>query len=149
MAYEVKAHLNIKVSTSLLREAITTPSAQMVVDYERLELLGGTFHSYLTNSDSFLKTIATCGVFLDHPEKHEGLLHALRIKIICNKFLRARAKRYYQNCSIIDVAGSSCMNLSARSHSSDDSGDLLVSMQSAISRKWRRNLLSTPSEIKL
>jgi endoribonuclease Dicer len=40
-----------------------------------------------------LKTIATCGIFLDHPEKHEGLLHALRIKIICNKFLRARAKK--------------------------------------------------------
>lgn len=45
--------------------------------------------------------IATCGIFLDHPEKHEGLLHALRIKIICNKFLRARAKKYPPlRCSI-------------------------------------------------
>jgi dsRNA-specific ribonuclease len=95
MDHEVKEHLKSEVSTSLLREAITTPSAQMVVDYERLELLGGTIPQYLTDIDSFLKTIATCGVFLDHPEKHEGLLHALRIKIICNKFLRARAKRYY------------------------------------------------------
>lgn len=41
-----------------------------------------------------MKVIATCGIFLDHPEKHEGLLHALRIKIICNKFLRARAKKF-------------------------------------------------------
>ena len=41
MAYEVKTHVGCTVSTSLLREAITTPSAQMVVDYERLELLGG------------------------------------------------------------------------------------------------------------
>jgi endoribonuclease Dicer len=44
MAYEVKAHVGCTVSTSLLREAITTPSAQMVVDYERLELLGGISH---------------------------------------------------------------------------------------------------------
>lgn len=96
MAHEVKDHLKCKVSTTLLREAITTPSAQMVVDYERLELLGGIspLYQHLTDIDSFLKTIATCGVFLDHPEKHEGLLHALRIKIICNKFLRARAKKY-------------------------------------------------------
>lgn len=93
MAYELKAHINTEVSTSLLREAITTPSAQMVVDYERLELLGGNPSSNITDKDSFLKTIATCGIFLDHPEKHEGLLHALRIKIICNKFLRARAKK--------------------------------------------------------
>jgi dsRNA-specific ribonuclease len=92
MAYELKETLNITVSTPLIREAITTPSAQMVVDYERLELLGGTSLD-LNNTDSFLKVIATCGIFLDHPEKHEGLLHALRIKIICNKFLRARAKR--------------------------------------------------------
>lgn len=47
MAYELKAHINIKVSTSLLREAITTPSAQMIVDYERLELLGGVSHLIL------------------------------------------------------------------------------------------------------
>jgi endoribonuclease Dicer len=94
IAYELKDLIGVKVSTSLLREAITTPSAQMVVDYERLELLGGSHQAYLTNSDSFLKVIATCGIFLDHPEKHEGLLHALRIKIICNKFLRARAKKY-------------------------------------------------------
>jgi dsRNA-specific ribonuclease len=94
MAYELKALVDMKVSTSLLREAITTPSAQMVVDYERLELLGGISALDLANLDSFLKTIATCGIFLDHPEKHEGLLHALRIKIICNKFLRARAKKY-------------------------------------------------------
>ena len=41
MAYELSDHIGAKVSTSLLLEAITTPSAQMVVDYERLELLGG------------------------------------------------------------------------------------------------------------
>jgi len=46
MAYEIKDLLAVKVSTSLLREAITTPSAQMVVDYERLELLGGKISSF-------------------------------------------------------------------------------------------------------
>jgi endoribonuclease Dicer len=46
MAYELKKHIDVKTSTSLLREAITTPSAQMIVDYERLELLGGV--SYFT-----------------------------------------------------------------------------------------------------
>jgi hypothetical protein len=46
MAHEVKTHVGCTVSTSLLREAITTPSAQMVVDYERLELLGGISHLY-------------------------------------------------------------------------------------------------------
>jgi len=94
MAHEVKAHIGCSASVGLIREAITTPSAQMVVDYERLELLGGILNiPEKTNLDSFLKVIATCGIFLDHPEKHEGLLHALRIKIICNKFLRARAKK--------------------------------------------------------
>jgi hypothetical protein len=42
MAYELKGLIGVTASTSLLREAITTPSAQMVVDYERLELLGGS-----------------------------------------------------------------------------------------------------------
>jgi endoribonuclease Dicer len=42
IACELKEHIDVKVSTSLLREAITTPSAQVIVDYERLELLGGT-----------------------------------------------------------------------------------------------------------
>jgi len=96
MAHELKTHIGVDTSIPLLREAITTPSAQVVVDYERLELLGGQpapSHLNLTLLDSFLKTVATCGIFLDHPEKHEGLLHALRIKIICNKFLRARAKK--------------------------------------------------------
>ena len=45
MAYELKKHISAEVSISLLREAITTPSAQMVVDYERLELLGGNSSS--------------------------------------------------------------------------------------------------------
>lgn len=44
MAYEVKAHIGCDASTGLIRQAITTPSAQMVVDYERLELLGGTLY---------------------------------------------------------------------------------------------------------
>jgi dsRNA-specific ribonuclease len=95
MAHELKGHIQCTAPVDLIRDAITTPSAQMIVDYERLELLGGTIHVALrkANQDSFLKVIATCGVFLDHPEKHEGLLHALRIKVICNKFLRARAKK--------------------------------------------------------
>jgi endoribonuclease Dicer len=41
MAHELKVHVGVDVSIPLLREAITTPSAQVVVDYERLELLGG------------------------------------------------------------------------------------------------------------
>jgi endoribonuclease Dicer len=41
ISHEFNSHLNIKIPTSYLREAITTPSAQMMVDYERLELLGG------------------------------------------------------------------------------------------------------------
>jgi hypothetical protein len=46
MAYELKDLIGVKASTSLLREAITTPSAQMVVDYERLELLGGKLSAF-------------------------------------------------------------------------------------------------------
>jgi hypothetical protein len=41
MAHELKAHVGVEISIPLLREAITTPSTQVVVDYERLELLGG------------------------------------------------------------------------------------------------------------
>ena len=41
VTYELIDHIGTNVSLPLLREAITTPSAQMIVDYERLELLGG------------------------------------------------------------------------------------------------------------
>jgi dsRNA-specific ribonuclease len=41
MAIELKEHIKCNASTALIREAITSPSAQMVIDYERLELLGG------------------------------------------------------------------------------------------------------------
>ena len=41
MAHELHELIGANVSIPLLRQAITTPSAQMVVDYERLELLGG------------------------------------------------------------------------------------------------------------
>lgn len=48
VTYELIDHTGTNVSPPLLREAITTPSAQMIVDYERLELLGGTqLHSLL------------------------------------------------------------------------------------------------------
>ena len=42
IAYELQEQIGTQVSIPLLRQAITTPSAQMIVDYERLELLGGT-----------------------------------------------------------------------------------------------------------
>jgi len=95
MAYELKAHLRCNVVASLLREAITAPASQMLVDYERLELLGGTSYSSTSNIDAFLKVIATSAVLLEHPEKHEGILHVLRIKIVCNKFLKGCGNRHY------------------------------------------------------
>ena len=42
-------------------------------------------------------------MFLDNPEMHEGLLHCLRIKIVCNKFLRSRALKYIPNTFETDL----------------------------------------------
>lgn len=80
---EVNKKLETDIDETLLLEAFTTPSANMDVDYERLETLG----------DSFLKFVATIRLYIMFPQCHEGQLHCQRIRIICNKALYRGARR--------------------------------------------------------
>ncbi|THV08645.1 ribonuclease III [Dendrothele bispora CBS 962.96] len=65
------------INDHLLHMALTTPSAGIEYDYERLELLG----------DTFLKFLATLYVFVKIPNENEGAMHLERQKIISNKAL--------------------------------------------------------------
>jgi dsRNA-specific ribonuclease len=80
---EVNEKLETSIDETLLLEAFTTPSANVDVDYERLETLG----------DSFLKFVATIRLYIMFPQSHEGQLHCQRIRIICNKALYRGARR--------------------------------------------------------
>ncbi|GBB92187.1 hypothetical protein RclHR1_01980012 [Rhizophagus clarus] len=82
---ELRLKLDLPVSDQLLLTAMTAPSANMEMDYERFETLG----------DSFLKFVVTIGLYVRFPDKHEGQLHFQRIKIICNKQLYRSAKKLH------------------------------------------------------
>ncbi|KAI0220906.1 Dicer-like protein 1 [Massospora cicadina] len=80
---EVKCNLNIDfVRDELLLEAFTHTTANVSMDYERLELLG----------DSYLKLIATLDIYIRFPKKHEGQLHCQRVRIIGNRTMYYAAK---------------------------------------------------------
>ncbi|CAG8675935.1 16194_t:CDS:2, partial [Dentiscutata erythropus] len=83
LALELRTRFDIPMRDDLLLEAITTPSANMEMNYERLETLG----------DSFLKFCVTNRLYVMFPDKHEGQLHCQRIHIICNKKLYRGAKK--------------------------------------------------------
>ncbi|CAG8495896.1 2311_t:CDS:2 [Paraglomus brasilianum] len=83
LVQELRARLTLYVDDLQALEALTTPSANMEMNYERLETLG----------DAFLKFITTVHLYVSFPEKHEGQLHCQRIRIICNKNLYRAAKR--------------------------------------------------------
>ncbi|RIA97599.1 hypothetical protein C1645_813834 [Glomus cerebriforme] len=85
LALELRLKLDLPIKDDLLLTAITTPSANMEMDYERLETLG----------DSFLKFCVTIRLYVMFPDKHEGQLHCQRIRIICNKQLYRSAKRLH------------------------------------------------------
>ncbi|KAH0969724.1 hypothetical protein GBA52_028320 [Prunus armeniaca] len=65
---------NIKISSSLILEALTTLRCCENFSLERLEFLG----------DSVLKYVVSSHLFLKYPEKHEGQLTARRTRAICN-----------------------------------------------------------------
>ncbi|RUS21801.1 hypothetical protein BC937DRAFT_91393 [Endogone sp. FLAS-F59071] len=79
---ELRQAHKLHVDDRLLLEAFTTPSANMEMNYERLETLG----------DSFLKFVVTIRLYILFPDKHEGQLHSARIRIICNRALYKSAK---------------------------------------------------------
>ncbi|KAI9294789.1 hypothetical protein K502DRAFT_304512, partial [Neoconidiobolus thromboides FSU 785] len=75
---EVKIKLNLpEIIDEYLLEALTLPSANLSIDYERLELLG----------DAYLKFISSMDVFLRFPQHHEAQLHNRRLRIISNRSL--------------------------------------------------------------
>ncbi|CAG8559865.1 22395_t:CDS:2 [Racocetra persica] len=85
LAMELGTRFEIPIRDDLLLEAITTPSANMEMNYERLETLG----------DSFLKFCVTNRLYVMFPDKHEGQLHCQRIRIICNRQLYRGAKKLH------------------------------------------------------
>ncbi|RHZ72154.1 hypothetical protein Glove_245g9 [Diversispora epigaea] len=80
---ELRERFELPIGDEILLVALTTPSANMEMNYERLETLG----------DSFLKFCVTIGLYVLFPDKHEGQLHCQRIRIICNKKLYRSAKK--------------------------------------------------------
>ncbi|GAA5833456.1 hypothetical protein JCM9279_001530 [Rhodotorula babjevae] len=66
---------NSRLDHELVRTALTTPSASIGLDYNRLELLG----------DAFLKIMASTACFVTHDRTtHEGTLHGARLEQINN-----------------------------------------------------------------
>ncbi|CAG8442886.1 9275_t:CDS:2 [Ambispora leptoticha] len=82
---ELRLNLELPIRDDLLLVAMTTPSANMDMNYERLETLG----------DSFLKFCVTIQLYVMFPDKHEGQLHCQRIHIICNRNLYRNAKKLH------------------------------------------------------
>ncbi|KAL0947558.1 hypothetical protein HGRIS_013651 [Hohenbuehelia grisea] len=70
------------ISTDLLVEAFTIPSASMPFNNQRLETLG----------DSVLKLCVSVHAFKRYPHRHEGQLSALRQTTVSNWCLLARAR---------------------------------------------------------
>ncbi|KAM0750653.1 hypothetical protein T439DRAFT_347998 [Meredithblackwellia eburnea MCA 4105] len=69
------------IDTSLMIQALTTPSAQTGYDYERLETLG----------DSILKLATTIHIYSTHPTYDEGRMSRLRSNSTDNHYLRHRS----------------------------------------------------------
>ncbi|CAJ0915280.1 2120_t:CDS:2 [Entrophospora sp. SA101] len=65
LALELKHRLDLPIDDEYMLSALTTPSANMEMNYERLKTLG----------DSFLKFCVTVRLYVSFPEKHEGQLH--------------------------------------------------------------------------
>ncbi|KAI8093080.1 dicer-2 protein [Halteromyces radiatus] len=82
-AQEARQRYQLWIDDDYMLEAYTTPSANMEMDYERLETLG----------DSFLKFVATIRLYTNFPFSDEGELHCLRIRVVCNRALYRAAKR--------------------------------------------------------
>ncbi|KAG0238750.1 Dicer-like protein 1 [Actinomortierella wolfii] len=81
-AYELQEKLGLtEIPVETMLTALTTPSANMAMQYERLELLG----------DSFLKFSCTIRLYIVNPAKDEGQLHASRIQIVSNHALLQHA----------------------------------------------------------
>ncbi|KAI7863327.1 dicer-2 protein [Spinellus fusiger] len=80
---EARDRYALPIYDVMMLEAYTTPSANMKMNYERLETLG----------DSLLKLIATIRLYINFPLCNEGELHCLRIRVICNRALYRAAKR--------------------------------------------------------
>ncbi|KAI5124869.1 hypothetical protein M0805_007301 [Coniferiporia weirii] len=66
-----------------LHAAVSSPSAAVEFDYERLELLG----------DAYLKYLSSIYLFVTFPTLHEGALHTSRQRIISNRSLLRNANR--------------------------------------------------------
>ncbi|KAJ2890108.1 Dicer-like protein 1, partial [Coemansia aciculifera] len=83
MAHAVRSRLDLRVRIETLRQALTTSSANLDTNYERLEILG----------DSVLKLVSSTMLFVAHPDDHEGLLTQRRELIVSNANLYTLARK--------------------------------------------------------
>ena len=74
--------MDIDITLPLLKMALTTPSAQMEYDFERLETYG----------DSFLKLHLTLHLYVKFPNKNEGALTILRTALENNSNFFQKSK---------------------------------------------------------
>lgn len=91
------------IREDLLCEALTTVSAGMEQDYERLELLGEAQHSldwfisqtcaHGMTGDAFLKYVSSVFVFVVNATQNEGSLHVSRQQILSNRALLQASTR--------------------------------------------------------
>jgi endoribonuclease Dicer len=81
LAQEFKAKMGIHVDDFVLLEGLTTPVANMEMNYQRLETLG----------DSFIKLSITMYLYLNFKHKHEGQLSMMRSTLVSNKTLYKKA----------------------------------------------------------
>ena len=91
------------ISEQLLHTAISTPSASIEFDYERLELLGKSSvrvsvyqcpkTQLFSLGDAYLKYLSSIYLFVTNPTQHEGALHIARQRIISNRSLLKNADR--------------------------------------------------------
>ena len=74
---ELRETIGIPVDHKLFEEAMTTPSGNPLVNYERLENLG----------DALLKYAVSMHLFLKYPKLHEGQLSVMRMQMVNNRIL--------------------------------------------------------------
>ena len=81
------------IDFSYLQEAITAPSSQWPINYQRLEFLG----------DSILKFIVATHAFLKHPLWHEGYLSKFKDLLVSNERLtRAAVSAHLEKFICVD-----------------------------------------------
>lgn len=101
LARELQHKYDLNIKDTKIVEACTTTSANLDINYERLEILGGNVSYtvvtymciYTYFLDSVLKIVASTCLFLKNPLSNEDELTNLRSQVISNKALLVLANQ--------------------------------------------------------